>query len=71
MARSPPTQHPGRGPNRPRRLRREARRVLSPDLRLDNVALIAARRAGQETVGYVSNVFRYDVAFGQIARSRG
>ncbi len=60
------------GPNRLRQLRREALdQGLSPDVWLDNVELVAARRVGRETVDYVSNIFKYYVAFRQIARSRG
>jgi membrane-bound lytic murein transglycosylase MltF len=56
------------GPNRIRQLRREAAvQGLDPDVWFDNVELVTARRVGRETVEYVSNVFKYYIAFRQIA----
>ena len=52
------------GPNRISRLRKEAEREgLDPDQWFNNVELIAAKRVGQETVGYVRNIFKYYVAY--------
>ncbi len=52
------------GPNRISRLRNEAaRRGLDRNVWFDNVEVIAARRIGSETVEYVSNIYKYWVAF--------
>jgi membrane-bound lytic murein transglycosylase MltF len=52
------------GPSRIRQLRREAsRQGLDPDVWFDNVEEIAAARIGGETVSYVSNIFKYYVAY--------
>jgi membrane-bound lytic murein transglycosylase MltF len=52
------------GPARIRQLREEARRSnLDPDVWFRNVEVIAARRIGRETVQYVSNIFKYYVAY--------
>jgi len=52
------------GPNRIRRLRREAaNRGLDPDVWFDNVEILAAETIGRETVTYVSNIFKYYVAY--------
>ena len=52
------------GPSRITRLRNEAARDgLNPDLWFDNVEVIAARRIGLETVQYVSNIYKYWVAY--------
>lgn len=52
------------GPGRIARLRKEAEREgLDPDQWFNNVELIAAKRVGQETVGYVRNIFKYYVAY--------
>ena len=46
------------------RLRTEARKKgLDPNVWFRNVELIAARRIGRETVQYVSNVYKYYVAY--------
>ena len=48
------------GPNRIRKLRKQASRVgLDPDVWFDNVEIIAAREIGRETVQYVSNIYKY------------
>jgi hypothetical protein len=53
------------GPHRLRQLRREARdEGLSPNVWLDNVELVAARRVGRETVNCASNIFRWYGASG-------
>jgi membrane-bound lytic murein transglycosylase MltF len=52
------------GPNRIARLRREAReRGLDADKWFNNVELLAAEQIGRETVQYVSNIFKYYVAY--------
>ena len=52
------------GPNRIMRLRKEAQEQgLDPNKWFGNVELVAAKDIGQETVQYVSNVFKYYVAY--------
>ena len=52
------------GPNRIARLRREAKaRGLDPDKWFGNVELLAAEQIGRETVQYVSNIYKYYVAY--------
>ncbi|MCZ6829820.1 MAG: transporter substrate-binding domain-containing protein [Gammaproteobacteria bacterium] len=52
------------GPARVAKLRREARqRNLDPDIWFENVEIIAARRIGRETVQYVSNIYKYWIAY--------
>ena len=52
------------GPNRIARLRREAAaRGLDPDKWFNNVELLAAEQIGRETVQYVSNIYKYYVAY--------
>jgi membrane-bound lytic murein transglycosylase MltF len=52
------------GPNRIRRLRREAAtRGLDPDVWFDNVEILVAETIGRETVTFVSNIFKYYVAY--------
>jgi membrane-bound lytic murein transglycosylase MltF len=52
------------GPAKVARLRREAERQgLDPNVWFDNVEIIAARRIGRETVQYVSNIYKYWVAY--------
>jgi membrane-bound lytic murein transglycosylase MltF len=52
------------GPNRVARLRAEAaRRGLDPNVWTDNVEVVAANRIGAETVTYVSNIYKYYVAY--------
>jgi membrane-bound lytic murein transglycosylase MltF len=52
------------GPSRIRRLRREAAaRGLDPDVWFGNVEILAAETLGRETVTYVSNIFKYYVAY--------
>ena len=46
------------------RLRREARESgLDPNIWFRNVEIIAARRIGRETVQYVSNIYKYYIAY--------
>jgi membrane-bound lytic murein transglycosylase MltF len=52
------------GPGRLRQLRAEAaKRGLNPNLWFNNVEQIASERIGRETVTYVSNIFKYYVAY--------
>jgi membrane-bound lytic murein transglycosylase MltF len=63
------------GPGRVRQLRREAAaRGLDPNLWFGNVERIASERIGRETVQYVSNIYKYYVAYRLVterARVRG
>ncbi|UCH48882.1 MAG: transporter substrate-binding domain-containing protein [Betaproteobacteria bacterium] len=59
------------GPNRIRRLRRKAQsRGLDPDIWFDNVELMAAEEIGRETLQYVSNIYKYYLAYKLIAEQR-
>jgi len=52
------------GPNRIARLRREAQaKGLDPDKWFNNVELLAAEQIGRETVQYVSNIYKYYIAY--------
>ena len=52
------------GPARVRKLRAEAEKSgLDPNRWFDNVERIAARRIGRETVQYVSNIYKYYIAY--------
>jgi len=52
------------GPGRIRQLRREtAKRGLDPNRWFGNVERIASERIGRETVQYVSNIYKYYVAY--------
>jgi membrane-bound lytic murein transglycosylase MltF len=52
------------GPGRVRQLRRETeRRGLNPNVWFGNVERIASERIGRETVTYVSNIYKYYVAY--------
>ena len=57
------------GPGRVRQLRREAAaKGLDPNVWFNNVERIAAERIGRETVTYVSNIYKYFVAYRLSAR---
>ncbi len=59
------------GPNRIQSLRREAaRRGLDRDRWFKNVEVVVAERIGQETVTYVSNIFKYYVAYQLVAEAQ-
>ncbi len=59
------------GPGRIRQLRREAEeRGLDPNVWFGNVELIASERIGRETVTYVSNIYKYYVAYRLIVEER-
>ena len=52
------------GPGRIRQLRKEAeKRGLDPNVWFGNVEQIASERIGRETVTYVSNIYKYFVAY--------
>jgi membrane-bound lytic murein transglycosylase MltF len=56
------------GPNRIARLRKEAGAAgLDPNVWFRNVELVAARRVGAEPVQYVSNIYKYYLAYKTIA----
>jgi membrane-bound lytic murein transglycosylase MltF len=59
------------GPGRLRQLRREAeKKGLNPNIWFGNVERIASERIGRETVTYVSNIFKYYVAY-KLALEKG
>ena len=52
------------GPARISKLREEAKKKgLDPNAWFDNVEVVAAKRIGRETVGYVGNIYKYYVAY--------
>ncbi|MCG6892073.1 MAG: transglycosylase SLT domain-containing protein, partial [Desulfobacteraceae bacterium] len=52
------------GPARVASLRKEAKKMgLNPDVWFDNVEMVAAKRIGRETVQYVSNIYKYYIAY--------
>jgi len=56
------------GPTRIRRLRRLAgQRGLDPNLWFNNVERVVAEKIGRETVQYVSNIFKYYIAYRMVA----
>jgi membrane-bound lytic murein transglycosylase MltF len=56
------------GPGRLRQLRRETeKRGLNPNVWFGNVERVASERIGRETVTYVSNIFKYYVAYRLLA----
>ena len=56
------------GPGRVKQLRAEAaQKGFDPNVWLGNVEMIAAARVGTETVNYVSNIYKYYVAYKLIA----
>ena len=57
------------GPARVAKLRKEAKgKGLDPNVWFNNVELVAAERIGRETVQYVSNIYKYYVAYRLIVR---
>jgi len=59
------------GPGRVRQLRQEAaKRGLDPNVWFQNVEYVAAERIGQETVTYVSNIYKYYIAYRLILESQ-
>jgi len=52
------------GPAKVAKLRKEAKEMgLDPNVWFNNVEIVAARRIGRETVQYVSNIYKYYVAY--------
>jgi membrane-bound lytic murein transglycosylase MltF len=52
------------GPARVRQLRAEAaKRGLNPNVWFNNVEVIASEKIGAETVTYVSNIYKYYIAY--------
>jgi membrane-bound lytic murein transglycosylase MltF len=52
------------GPNRIQALRKEAaKKGYDPNLWFDNVEVIVSQRIGRETVTYVSNIYKYYIAY--------
>jgi membrane-bound lytic murein transglycosylase MltF len=59
------------GPGRVRQLRQEAaKRGLDPNVWFHNVEYVAAEKIGQETVTYVSNIYKYYIAYRLIMESQ-
>ncbi len=59
------------GPTRVRQLREEAkRRGFDPNIWFNHVEVIAAERIGAETVTYVSNIYKYYVAYKLVAEDQ-
>jgi membrane-bound lytic murein transglycosylase MltF len=59
------------GPARIRQLRKEAAaRGLDPNVWFGNVEQIASERIGRETVTYVSNIYKYYVAYKLVVAER-
>lgn len=59
------------GPGRIAQLRREAaRRGLNPNVWFNNVELVAAEKIGRETVQYVSNIYKYYLAYKLITEEK-
>ncbi len=57
------------GPGRVRGLRQEAQRQgLDPNVWFNNVERVAAEKIGQETVTYVSNIYKYYIAYTLLAQ---
>jgi membrane-bound lytic murein transglycosylase MltF len=59
------------GPGRVRALRRETeKRGLDPNVWFGNVEQIASERIGRETVTYVSNIYKYYIAYRLVMEDR-
>jgi membrane-bound lytic murein transglycosylase MltF len=59
------------GPSRVASLRREAKaQGLDPNKWFNNVELVAAKRIGRETVTYVSNIYKYYLAYQMMLQQR-
>lgn len=59
------------GPGRVAKLRKEAASMgLDPNIWFNNVEVVAAKRIGRETVQYVSNIYKYWVAYTLVQRRR-
>ena len=59
------------GPGKVASLRKEAKaQGLDPDKWFNNVELVAAKRIGRETVTYVSNIYKYYLAYQMMAQGQ-
>jgi membrane-bound lytic murein transglycosylase MltF len=59
------------GPGRVSQLRREAaRRGLNPNKWFNHVEVVAAEKVGRETVQYVSNIYKYYLAYKMVMEHR-
>jgi membrane-bound lytic murein transglycosylase MltF len=59
------------GPGRVEQLRKEAaKRGLDPNKWFNNVEIIAAEKIGRETVQYVSNIYKYYLAYRMVMETR-
>jgi len=59
------------GPGRLKQLRRETEtRGLDPNVWFGNVERVASERIGRETVTYVSNIYKYYIAYGLMSEQR-
>ena len=59
------------GPGRVKQLRRETeKRGLNPNVWFGNVERVASERIGRETVTYVSNIYKYYIAYRLMAEQR-
>jgi len=59
------------GPGRVQKLQKEAeKRGLDPYVWFNNVEIIAGERIGEETVTYVSNIYKYYIAYKLLEEQR-
>jgi membrane-bound lytic murein transglycosylase MltF len=59
------------GPNRIQSLRKEAaKRGLDPNVWFNNVEIVVSEKVGRETVTYVSNIYKYYVAYKLVVEQR-
>jgi membrane-bound lytic murein transglycosylase MltF len=59
------------GPGRIKQLRREAaKQGLDPNVWFGNVERVASARIGRETVTYVSNIYKYYIAYKLVMEHR-
>jgi membrane-bound lytic murein transglycosylase MltF len=59
------------GPGRVKQLREQAaKRGLNPNVWFNNVELVAAEKIGRETVQYVSNIYKYYLAYKMLMEQR-
>ena len=59
------------GPGRISQLRKEAaKRGLDPNKWFNNVEVIAAEKVGRETMQYVSNIYKYYLAYKMVEEQR-
>jgi len=59
------------GPGRVSQLRKEAaKRGLNPNKWFNNVEVVAAEKVGRETVQYVSNIYKYYLAYKMVREQR-